>query len=1290
MKRKNKILSTIYILICFCLTCTTAGAQNIPAFPGAEGYGKYTTGGRGGQVFYVTTLDDNNNPGSLRYAINQSGPRTILFQVSGTIQLTAPLNINNGDLTIAGHSAPGDGICLRDYTVQINASNIIIRYLRFRLGDSSISDTTPQEDAIWGRRQSDIIIDHCSMSWSIDECASFYDNENFTLQWCILSESLRNSGHPKGAHGYGGIWGGQQASFHHNLLADHDSRNPRFCGSRYSNEPDLEVVDFRNNVLWNWGSNNAYAAEGGRYNLINNYYKAGPASSNTSRLVQPYADNGGNNQPAGTYGQFYVDGNISTASSSTTADNWNGVQMHSSSFATYAPGVTIDDLKLDEPVSPPEITTQTAEEAYTQVLKYAGASLSRDEVDTRITDDVSSGTPTYTDGGNGSTDGLIDTQDAVGGWPSLSATAAPADSDLDGMPDDWEDANDLNKSDASDGNQTSLDGSYTNLEVYLAEVVSEITDKQNGGSPSNNNSSVSWPFDTDATSYITTGNIVGYEPATDGSNLRYYAQTHDDFTIDGTSDVVKIASYYIGANWTAETGPADNRYLELKASPKTGGTLEVNEISMYLGAWFTQNFKASIYYSTDENFTPATGTPLAEDISLTSAVLNLFGGTLDTPVTVNDGETLYVRIYPWNLADEGQWKLMTIYQAQIAGMVSGVEADMPSVSTDQVNEISTTSAKISATISSDGGAPVTESGIAYSTSPTPTISGQKLIDGTTSGTFAATVTELTAGTTYYARAYATNSAGTAYGSELSFTTLSELTAPEVSTSSVSNILAITALAKGNVSAWGGSEVTERGFCWSSTNDQPTIADSYLAVDGDLGSYSSELYPLTEASLYYVRAYAKNATGTGYGEVITFETQAKSPDITIVVAADGSGDYTTVQAAFDAVQENYTGTTTIEVRPGTYYEKLILTKNKVNVVLKGEDALTTILTYDDYAGKSDGAGGTLGTSGSYSVAIEADDFVAENITFENTIQNDGSRSSEQAVALRTNGDRQQFYNCRITGYQDTYYAWGGRKIGRVYIKNCYIEGSVDFIFGRQIVIFDNCELHCNRNNSVITAPNTNSTTAFGFVFFDCEITSDQTDFMGNTISTIYLGRPWQQEPKSAYIHCEEPANLAAIGWTTMTDNLSPVFAEYNCYGDGASTTSRGNQGVILTTEQAEEYSMENIFAKTSDPSFAYDWIPAYIITASDDLEELATATSLQNYPNPARVSTTIGFTLEEAATVNLAIFNSSGILVKQVLSAYQAYPGVHQETISVEELVPGLYFYILEANGQRSTQKMIIL
>lgn len=466
---KKVIWSILVVITCW------AEAQT-PAFPGAEGFGRFTTGGRGGQVIYVTNLNDSG-AGSLRAALATAGPRIILFKVSGTIRLNSNLRITQGDVTIAGQTAPGEGICIRDYSVQVDANNVIIRYLRFRMGDVRANEG----DALWGRNRRNIIIDHCSISWSTDEAASFYDNTDFTLQWSLLSESLRISVHGKGEHGYLGIWGGKNASFHHNLIAHHDSRNPRFNGSRYSNQPELELVDFRNNVIYNWGNNSGYAGEGGRYNMVNNYYKPGPAtrtsSSVNTRIFQPNADNGGNSQPAGVWGTFYVNGNHMTSSANVTADNWLGIHPNPSSKNKA-------ELRADAPFATGEITTHNSVEAFTQVLAYAGASLIKDAIDIRIAQEALDGTFTYT-GSNGSTNGIIDTQADVGGWPEYTSANIPTDTDNDGMPDDWEDSNELNKSDAADGNTFTLSPVYTNVEVYLNSLVHSITVAQNAGGEAN-------------------------------------------------------------------------------------------------------------------------------------------------------------------------------------------------------------------------------------------------------------------------------------------------------------------------------------------------------------------------------------------------------------------------------------------------------------------------------------------------------------------------------------------------------------------------------------------------------------------------------------------------------------------------------------------------------------------------------------------------------------------------------------------------------------------------------------
>lgn len=431
----------------------------IPAFPGAEGAGMYTTGGRGGEVYYVNSLKDTiegnkkTKEGTLRWCLSRKGPKTILFKVAGIIYLDKVLNIPDST-TIAGQTAPGDGICIAGYPVKVKGDNVIIRYLRFRMGDIN----NMQDDALSGVRRKNMIIDHCSMSWSTDECSSFYDNENFTMQWCILSESLRASVHAKGSHGYGGIWGGKKASFHHNLLAHHDSRNPRLCGSRYSAEPDLEFVDIRNNVIYNWGSNSGYAGEGGSYNFVNNYYKPSKTSSNPNRIFAPNADNGSNKQKEGVWGSFYLSGNYIYGDEKTTKDNALGLQPNPSSKKKA-------DLLSVEMFDIAYVTTNPAEIAYERVLAHAGASYKRDNTDKRIINETRNGlTPVRASGNKSTRPGMIDSQNDVGGWDiyTYDEPEVVKDSNIDGIPDGWLENNYPGKT----ANDLNSDG-YTYLEVYI-------------------------------------------------------------------------------------------------------------------------------------------------------------------------------------------------------------------------------------------------------------------------------------------------------------------------------------------------------------------------------------------------------------------------------------------------------------------------------------------------------------------------------------------------------------------------------------------------------------------------------------------------------------------------------------------------------------------------------------------------------------------------------------------------------------------------------------------------------
>ena len=477
------------------------------AFPGAEGGGMYTTGGRGGKVLHVTTLEDNvskPSEGMFRWAVEtQTGARIVVFDVAGRIDLKGKLAIANGNLTIAGQTAPGDGICISGYPINIKASNIIVRFLRFRLGDEYATDDS--FDTIWGRYCDDIMIDHCSMSWSIDECCSFYANSNFTLQWCLVAESLNNSGkHSKKNHGYAGIWGGKNASYHHNLLAHHNNRTPRFDHPEIYDATSLANrrgnVDYRNNVNFNWGSGNGcYGGNDGYINIVGNYYKPGPASYDRHYFIEAdgHYNAGDSKNPdwhTYQYPYLYLNGNIHTAHEDITKDNSKGVYWPDAKNASNGDVISNSGHILASALliagkdnAKAYTTTHDAATAFERVIGYSGCSKVRDVVDKRISNETKTGNVTYKDGGNGSTGGIIDSQTAVGGWPEYNATedeiALCLDTDKDGMPDWFEDRFGLNKSNASDASAKDIDkfGRYSNLEMYLHYLVRNIVETQNSG-----------------------------------------------------------------------------------------------------------------------------------------------------------------------------------------------------------------------------------------------------------------------------------------------------------------------------------------------------------------------------------------------------------------------------------------------------------------------------------------------------------------------------------------------------------------------------------------------------------------------------------------------------------------------------------------------------------------------------------------------------------------------------------------------------------------------------------------
>lgn len=524
----KKVIFTVTSILC---AMAANAADEVPAFPGAEGHGRYVTGGRGGEIIHVTNLNDSG-PGSLRQALKSTKPKTIVFDVSGYIDLRSQLNVSS-NTTIAGQTAPEGGITLRYFTLYFgNCDNVIVRFIRSRR--SQVKDVNDGADATWGRNHKGIILDHCSFSWSIDEVASFYDNRDFTMQWCNVTEGLANPGHTKGAHSYGGIWGGKNASFHHNFIAHVQNRAPRFNGARYawdgydktlySSTVDAERVDFRNCVMYNWGTGSAcYGGPGGGYiNIVNNYYKAGPGTKNKTTVTQVTVATSGNADKKhpelyGYSSRYFINGNYVTAASSPDNYDWKGVKYDGGLLSKdnekyikdaahlfgdkveYTNIGTVDcvRLNLDSQIDPGIVTTHEATVAYAKLLENSGASLYRDAADIRYAEEARTGTVTFNGDvayvdkngkvyATSNTKGILDfINDPAGeenpktaSFPTLPSNVRPDgfDSDGDGIPDAWETANGLNPDDASDGKLFTLDskGWYDNFEVYLSSLVEHI------------------------------------------------------------------------------------------------------------------------------------------------------------------------------------------------------------------------------------------------------------------------------------------------------------------------------------------------------------------------------------------------------------------------------------------------------------------------------------------------------------------------------------------------------------------------------------------------------------------------------------------------------------------------------------------------------------------------------------------------------------------------------------------------------------------------------------------------
>jgi pectin methylesterase-like acyl-CoA thioesterase len=1241
----------VIVLLCTLLAVATNAQQ--PAFPGAEGAGMYTTGGRGTAavattVFEVTNLNDDNNPGSLRYALGAAATsRTIVFRVSGTIHLGSKLNIR-ANTTIAGQTAPGDGICLADYPVVISGDNVIVRYMRFRMGDKNQKkvdaagnpvDGSGGDDAFGALGPNNLIIDHCSVSWSSDEALTIYRGDNLTIQWCFITEPLNYSYHFETGdanyeqHGYGGIQGGKRASIHHNLYADARNRNPRFSGiSTYSpNTIGVENVDYYNNVLYNWGINTVYGGEGGNYNVMNNYYKYGPntGSGVRYRICNP-SYSGTMPNPTIPWGKWYVNGNYVDGSTQNTNNNWSGVEMGTTAADTVQAKVNVPfDLGYIK-------NMQAAVDAFDAVLLDAGATLPRrDTLDQRIVNDVRNRTGRFIDVQGGYPHGT-DYSLTVNAWPALNATTPPVDTDHDGMPDSWETSHGLNPNDAADRNV--YDGSgYTMLENYL-----------NGVSATNPNPVIA-----------TGGTLVGFNQligSPSASNMYSVA----GYNLTGNVTITPPAAYELsldGNTWHGSTSP-------IVLTP-AAGTLASTTIMVRLNATADGSYNGNIVHASSG----ATSVNMAVTGVATSAAVGLGtyptmdGGFENQTVgavstaaptgAANSITTVWTTSGSANIKSDGTARSGNNYFTYTSTSMSTKNNYAPS----QTNPLFPNNTKFIVQYYYRAAAPTGNNGVSGLIAVTDNTSSSNFSTNystvgwaATNGAWlkAATVRSINQSAytpNLFLAGFRFNGNGSiitqpfdiddfvTYAADDQSNPVPDVTAPDAATLATATVnanktitVSWTAPASG---VDGGGYVVVRGT--SATAPIPnangiyingnTMGTGYKVVNIGFNTsftdYDQSLLPGTQY-YYFIftvdKAYNYSATAASANATTNSGTNPNGPPAgtRAVVAKDGSGDYTSIQAAINATPVNQTAPYKIYIKKGKYVEPVTIPGNKPFIQLVGESLAETIISYDNYSGKANPAGGTYGTSTCGTVIINANDVMLMNLSIENSTAYGKDANAvvpapgdgPQAVAVYTTSDRVVFYNCRMNGGQDTYYG-GNNKGTRCYFKNCYVDGNTDFLFGSSTIIFDTCIIYPrtrldNQTGGYVTAVNTKPESGYGYVFRDCKITKNR----GFTLYT--LGRPWQNDAGTAdaaksrnkvvFLNTLMGSTVRPEGWSAWDAGTNTGFITYgefnskNYDGTPVNVSSRVAWSKQLTAADAVKYyNNDTVFVNANTPAMA-KWDP----------------------------------------------------------------------------------------------------
>jgi|GEM_PF-302598 len=1142
--------------------------DKVPAFPGAEGYGKYTVGGRGGEVYVVTNLNDRG-PGSLREAVEATGPRTVVFAVSGNIMLTEALNINNPYITIAGQTAPGDGITVAGAPVYINTDNVIIRYMRFRMGDYN----RIEGDTIGGRGVSNVILDHISASWSVDECLSFYECNNVTVQWSFITESLRGSVHVKGNHGYGGIWGGA-SSFHHNLLAHHSSRNPRFAPG----SSDGPATDMRNNVIYNWGFNSAYGGEGANVNMVANYFKAGPATGE-GRLKYKIVE-------ASHDGKWYVEDNFVYGYPDISADNWaGGVQPRSGK---------VPDMRSETEFPVPPVATHSALEAYELVLAHAGATLPvRDEIDKRIVEEVRTGTATYGGAVTGPGTGIIDSQEDVGGLPFLRSFSAPLDSDSDGIPDWWAIKHGCSPEGGID-HSGDIDGDgYTNLEEYLngtnplrsdyhsseelESVVAEYIEQLLSPDEEVRIAAESYlielgetaiPFlervlrDQNDNPEVLRGVVARLlgrigSPAAIPALLHSLATDEDSFVrigalqslgkigpkeqevidavrqalFDSNDDVKIEAANVLGSFGEAAANEAAIDLLLLSGSSNTRFAWECRMAAMAISPGIIPLKDDTISILIDRLLTLKW-----RDLAITVLARNSYSSLPRIrDIVLNPHEKVSLRVAALkvlqkigNLDEKTEDRLIMVALDQKEPLLVRTAAIdvLKSVSTEKYPTLKD---KVSEAVSMNPlNSYVNADRIAIQVENFAAFDRQNVLVQALIGF----------PERYCIRPGASLAVQTDNGTSV-YSEMKPLAFWDNDKTKVRTAI---------VTFFPDLEAHERMVCWVDLSSSGVSLNKPSSID----TAGQVRVSVAETGMEIISQVRLSTSGRWMQQLF--------------VSSDGSGEFSTVQEAINAVPDGNRERIMIFIGEGLYHEKILIPKDKAMISLIGENRETTILDFNETAHIQHSPDYLYNTWGAASTIVLSNDFTAENLTFSNS----ALVGTGQAQAVRLEGDRMAFANCKFTSHQDTVYANGD---GRQYFYKCHIEGDVDFIYGSATAVFEDCDIvNVRKTGGYITAASTPEDREFGFVFINCRIVGDVNP------GTVWLGRPWRPYAHVAYINCYMSEVVQPAGWHNwgkVSNEATARYFEYGNYGPGAGVNDRVAWSRQLTDEEAARYTVENI-------------------------------------------------------------------------------------------------------------------